>query len=522
MKAHLKKLAKEGAETVTRGQYGLKGRWLKALLLFSLSLGYPVGAQEIQGTFTLDDAVRLAKGNNPLFLQTANDEGPAAWAYRESLGTFLPSFTTNISGQYLATGIPSTGIFTGSDFGIGSTDYYFSGYGLTLSYNLSGSSFFEVASAKATQNATKARVGAAEFSLESTVTARYLIALRAKDGVDVARRQLERAEENYELAQARVDVGAAIPTDGKQADVERGRAMVALLEAESLLRTEKLQLLEQVGVQAEGDYELASEFGVFQPNWDRDDLVNRAATAHPSLQAFRAQESSGKARVRQAWSNYFPSLYFQVNWSGRAREIGDTEYLVGLAQGSMAGAQQRCQTWNQLEAGLNGPLDGYPNDCSVYVLTPEDEADILARNDVFPFNFTQEPLALYMRVDFPVFQGFRRQRQVAEAKAASEDARLNLRAEELRLETAVTQAYDELMTSTQVVEIETRNREVSEEQLTLAQERYRLGAAPFLELLEAQSSVAEAERDFLNAKYRFHGAIWALEAAVGERLRPGA
>ena len=59
-------------------------------------------------------------------------------------------------------------------------------------------------------------------------------------------------------------------------------------------------------------------------------------------------------------------------------------------------------------------------------------------------------------------------------------------------------------------------------QLTLAQERYRLGAAAYLELLEAQNSMAEAERDYLNAQYRFHGAIWALEAAVGERLRPGA
>lgn len=505
---------------MTRERYSLKGRLLTTLLLFSLSLGSPVTAQEIQGTLTLDEAVRLAKRNNPAFLQTANDEGPANWAFRESLGTFLPSLNANMSGQYLAPGIPSSGIYTGSDFGIGSTDYYFSGYGLNLSYSLSGNSFFQVASARATQNATKARVGAAEYNLESGVTVQYLMALRAKDGVEVARRQLERAEENQELAQARVDVGAAIPTDGKQAEVESGRAQVALLDAESLLRTEKLRLLEQIGVDAEGTYELASEFDVFQPSWNRDDLIDRAMGGHPSLRAFRAQESSGKAQVRQAWSNYFPSLYFQVNWSGRAREIGDTDYLVGLARGSMVGAQSSCEFWNELASGLNGPLSGYPDDCAKYVLTDAQESTILRDNDVFPFNFTEEPLSLYLRVDLPIFQGFGRQRQVAEAKAASQDARLNLRAEELRLQTAVTQAYDELMTSTQVVEIETRNREVAEEQLTLAQERYRLGAAPFLELLEAQSSVAEAERDYLNAQYRFHGAIWALEASVGERLRP--
>ena len=57
-------------------------------------------------------------------------------------------------------------------------------------------------------------------------------------------------------------------------------------------------------------------------------------------------------------------------------------------------------------------------------------------------------------------------------------------------------------------------------ELELAQERYRLGGGTFLELLEAQSSMATAERDYLNARYRFHGAIWALEAAAGQRLRP--
>lgn len=138
---------------------------------------------------------------------------------------------------------------------------------------------------------------------------------------------------------------------------------------------------------------------------------------------------------------------------------------------------------------------------------------------MFPFDFSKEPWSLYAQISFPIFQGFSRQRQVSEAKAAAEDARLNRMAEERRIQTGVIQAYDELMTAVQVVDIEGRNREVAEEQLELARERYRMGAAPFLELLEAQSSMATAERDLLNARYRFHGALWALEAAVGERLR---
>ena len=510
-----------GLKTVTRGRYGLAGLFITVVLLAPFAFTYPLFGQEVRGTLSLGDALRLARQNNPTFLQTANDESAADWAFKESLGAFLPSLDANMNGQYLAPGSPSFGIFNSADLGLDVTDYYFSGYSLNLSYSLSGNSFFQVASARATQKATAARIRAAEYDLESYVTAQYLIALRARDGVSVARRQLERAQENLELAQGRVEVGAAIPTDGKQAEVESGRAEVALLEAESLLRTEKLRLLEQLGVPAESDFELSSEFELFDPSWDRTDLLSRAAEAHPSLRSFRAQESAGNAGVRRAWSSYFPNLFFQARWSGRAREIGDESYILNQANNSLAGQAANCQLWNQISAGLSQPLGPeYPRDCSGYVLTDETRAAILNNNNAFPFQFQEEPLSLYLQISIPVFQGFTRHRQIAEARAVAEDARYSLRAEELRIETAVTQAFDELNTAVQVVEIEGRNREVAAEQLELAQERYRLGAAPFLELLEAQSSMEEAERDYLNARYRFHGAIWALEAAVGERLRP--
>ncbi len=507
---------------MTRERYGLSVLKGAALLLFSLLPAFQAGAQEIQGTLSLEEAIDLAKRHNPTYLRTANDQSPADWARRESLGNLLPSLSSDISGQYLAPGTPSFGIFDAGDLGLAVTDYYFSSYSLNLTYNLSGSTFFNLASARATQKATDARIQAAEFDLESAVTVQYLAALRARDGVEVAQRQLNRALENQELAQARVDVGAAIPTDGKQAEVEKGRAEVALLEAQSRYRTEKLRLLEQVGVRARGEMDLVSEFEVFDPAWTREALVSRAMERHPSLRAYRAQEQAGTAQVRQAWSRYFPNVYFAARWSGNAREIGDEQYLLDQAQSSLQSQRNSCETWNQISAGLSQPLDGYPRNCSRYVFNDSIQSAILARNNVFPFDFRKQPLSVSLQLSLPIFQGFTRQRQVAEARAAADDAEFDRRAEELRVETAVTQAFDELMTAAQVVEIETRNREVAAEQLTLAQERYRLGAAPFLELLEAQSSMAEAERDYLNAKYRFHGAKWSLEAAVGERLRPDA
>ena len=94
------------------------------------------------------------------------------------------------------------------------------------------------------------------------------------------------------------------------------------------------------------------------------------------------------------------------------------------------------------------------------------------------------------------------------------------RAEELRLRTAVTQAYDNLDAAYRIVQLEERNQAVAEEQLQLQQRRYALGAAALLELLDAQTTVSTADHAYLNALYDFHWNLIRLEASVGRILRP--
>ena len=51
-------------------------------------------------------------------------------------------------------------------------------------------------------------------------------------------------------------------------------------------------------------------------------------------------------------------------------------------------------------------------------------------------------------------------------------------------------------------------------------QRYALGAAPLLELVEAEASLATAERGYLTAVYAYLQARAALEEAAGIRLDP--
>ena len=468
---------------------------------------------------TLDEAIELARENNPTFLTTQNDEAAADWGVREAVSNLLvPSVTAFGQASYRSPGLSRIGtINTG---GVDQGALYTSFYQLQARYTLDGNTLFGVSSAKADRNAARALTDAAEFTMGSVVTLQYMTALRARDQVEVARRQVERSIENLEIAQARVDAQAAIVTDARQAQVQLGRDSIALLRAESAERVGTLGLLETVGLNFGADVELVSQFDVFRPSWTSTELISIALESHPRLNAFVASEGARRANLRQTRGQYFPNLSLTGSWSGFTQEIQNGAFNVQNAERGVAGSIANCETFNSISSGLTTPLAGFPQDCGALQLTDADRLAILDGNDVFPFSFTRQPFQATLSVSIPIFNGFSRERQVSQAANALEDAEHSRRAEELRLRTAVTSTYDALTTAFNVVQVEERNREVAVEQLELSRTRYALGADPFLVLLDAERTMADGERAYLDSLYSFHLELVNLENAVGRGLRP--
>lgn len=466
-------------------------------------------------TMTIEEAIELARHNNPAYLTTANDEGDAAWEQREAYAAFLPSLSVQGTAQYVAEGTPNLGFLTGADVGVGRIpSAYYSSYGLQASIGLSGATLFEAARARANRKATEARVDAAGYILTTAVTQQYLAALRAQDEVVLTRENLESAEQSYELARGQFDAGAAPRLDVTNAEVTRGRAEVALLRAQQGAETEKLRLMQQIGIAADGPVELTSTFEIFEPDWTLEDLTQRALAQHPSLISARAAESAGRAAARAANMQYLPSLQLSARLSGYSRQTGDDEALLSDAQASIEGRHANCVYGNRISALLGDPAE----DCSRFTFTDETRQALLSSNDVFPFDFTSNPANVTLSLSFPIFNGFTRERQLQQAHSAAADARYTRRAEELNRRTQVSAAYVALITAYRTVSIEERNVEAATEQLELARERYRLGAGDIVELAQAQATKALADRDHLNAVYTFHENFAALEAAVGEPL----
>lgn len=485
-----------------------------ALVLLALAATTLV-AQDVPAKLTLDEAIRIAKNNNPGFLSTENDAGPAVWNARQAYASFLPTANANSYANYTQGGTQRFGTV---DLGSSGTDWYQSGYSLSLSWQLSGQNLFGVPAARAQKRATNANIDAAAFDLESTVALQYMAVLRGQDGVDVAQRQVDRADQNLAIVQARVGSGAAAGTDGKQAQVDQGRAQVGLIQAQRTLREARSMLGEQLGVPLDSEVELVSEFQVFQPEWNRDELTRMALSAHPRLRAMEAQESAANATARQSASRYFPTIGLSTSFSGRTQSATNKDYIRNQVMQSAQSQQSSCEFYNAISNGLSQPLAGYPKDCSAFVATEGGIQSALAANDAFPFNFTKNPLSVTLSVSIPIFTGFSRQQQVSQAYQAADDAEQNVRAEELTLRTQVTQAFDNLTAGYQIVQLETRNRSLADEQLEMQRRRYAIGAGSLLELLDAQTTATTADQAYLNAVYDFHLNLIRLETAVGRRL----
>jgi outer membrane protein len=496
-------------------------RWLAASGA-ALVLCAPATGQET-ATLTLAEALDLARGNNPTFLSARNDEGAATWLVREAYGGFLPEASVVGSVEYEAGGAALFGSFTAADIGITETPaYYFSSYGASATLTLSPQTWYNLSEQRANRRAVVANVSAAELDLESQVTRAYLSVLRSRDEVELRLRQLERAEGNLTMAETRAEAGVATRLDAKQAQVERGRAQVDVLTARSEYQTEQLRLLQQLGVEIDAAVELTTAFSVFEPSWTRETLLDAAMAGHPELRSLEAREGAQKAAARTAWSAYLPTLTARASTAGFTRQVGDDQFLVAQAADRLASQKDGCLYTNELYSRLADPLP--PEDCSRYDLTDTRrdslEGAAVASNRAFPFDFDQQPLELQLSVRLPIFTGFQRQRQVAQAEAAAEDTRLELQAERLRLRAEVAAALLRLETAYQAVQIEETNRSLAADQLEQARERYRVGVDSFLGLTEAETIRSEADQSYLAAVYTFHEALADLEAAVGQPLRP--
>ena len=488
-----------------------------ALALFFLPRG--ATAQDfVPITLTLEEAIEIARQNNPGLQAERNNEDVANWNVRSAYGALFPSASVNGAVSWQGAGEQTFGSLTAEQLGFANQpSFLFSNYDLSLNYQINGRTLMAPGQAKADRAATQAQIARAEAGLIFRVTQAYIEVLRQIEQVRVSEQQRERANFNVDLVEAQLAVGQATGVDIAQARLSQSRSEVTVLQTDNFLETARIRLLEQMGADLDSPFVPTTPFALSQPLWDREELYQLGLESNPDLGSLRASRSSSSYGVKMAKSTYLPSLSLRASTSGFTRQASSTALSIQQGELQAQGSIQNCLFFNDLFSRLASPLPS--EDCSALQFTDADAQAIRDQNRGFPFGFTGSPPTASLSISLPIFQGLSRQRQVSEAQVRLEGLDLNLREQELALRANIATTLASVRTAYQAALIEEQNQTLADEQLRLATERYTVGLADFLELLEAVTLKVEADREQIAAIFAYHDLLAQLEDVVGTSLR---
>lgn len=328
---------------------------------------------------------------------------------------------------------------------------------LSLSYLL-----FDFGARQGVVEAARQALYAADLTHNATLQAVVLqaegayFAYQASRGLLAAQQAtLETAEANLAAAQQRHDVGLATIADVLQARTALAQARLTLQTAQGNLQAGRATLAAAMGIVPTVPFEVVADSGatvVHDVAAGVDSLIELAVRGRPDLEAVRAQARQSEAQIRSARSAVLPSI-----------SVG------GTTGRSFANVE-----------GLQG---------NTYAVT--------------------------LGLSIPLFSGLSRQYDVV---AAQEQAAAALaRTETTRLQVAqqVFTSYYALRTATERVASANELLVSATQSQEVAAGRYREGVGSILDLLTAQSALADARAQQVQARWTWSSALAQLAHDVG-------
>lgn len=311
--------------------------------------------------------------------------------------------------------------------------------------------------AVALQNAADAGLVQARFLTALVAKQAFYDVLRADQLLAVAAARIAQAERSAEIARARLATGTTTRSDVLRAELELAAAQQAQLAATEQRQAATLALGRLIG--ADGAVAARSDTAALAPRplpLSREELEALAAAQAPAVVAARERQRAAAAGVTQARSQWLPSVT-----AGAGYNVANNVVLPGA------------------------PRDGW---------------------------------ALSLGLSYPVFNGFRREEQVARARvdatvadAVAADAARQARAEAGRLAGSVALTAERVALAAGAVDL-------AREDLRVIEARYRVGASTILDLITSQLNQVQAQTNLVGARYDYLLARAGLEAVVGRDL----
>jgi outer membrane protein len=270
------------------------------------------------------------------------------------------------------------------------------------------------------------------------------------------RTTVSEAEANLAAAEERREVGVATIADVLQARTALAQAQLALETTEGQLATTRGALALSMGLPANVPYDIEPAREEEHPPLSIvegvDSLIDRAVAARPDLAAARAEASAADARIRKARGDALPSIV-------TTGSVGRTYIANSTAGGS---------------------------------------------------SYT-----MGIGLSIPLFEGFALRYTVRAAQAAADAARAQLQGLEQQVAYQVFASYYGLKTATQRERTSAALLASAEESEQVALGQYKEGVGSVLDLLTAQSALADARAQQIDARWSWYIALAQLAHDIG-------
>ena len=272
----------------------------------------------------------------------------------------------------------------------------------------------------------------------------YFQLLKKQQLLEVAKQSLELAEQQVELAQKKYDLGAAKKTDLLKSEVARGMAKSALITQQALLYVSISELRNAMGMVGDNsELIISEEILPLQSVPNFVDAMEILEENNPGILAAEAQLTDVKIRKKLTLASRLPSLSASLSHQAYTTDFSNLK-------------------------------------------------------DAFKDDWT---MTTGLNLSFPIFTGMALSTQSQQAKLAVQKQENDVTTVK---NDAIVRAESLLGIVRDYFKIIPINEEVlasAEEDFKLVNERYRLGSASILELLDAQVSVTRARVDLVSSKY---------------------
>ncbi len=132
-------------------------------------------------------------------------------------------------------------------------------------------------------------------------------------------------------------------------------------------------------------------------------------------------------------------------------------------------------------------------------------------------SFESKSFTLGLGINWTIFDGFRREQQVTSARVFRNNAMAVYSDTKNATVQTIKAAYLNIEQLKEQRQVAQENVASAEEDLKITQEKYNLGAATILDLLNAQVSLKQAETDLVQANFDLNVAVAQLENAMGKK-----